>query len=282
MKIILSRKGFDSKYGGCASPILPDGTMLSLPIPGEREADAFQVEYADLLNESVGLSYDEIWSALGKKKYRCGQVCHLDPDIRKIHRKREVEGWTPAFGQCEGAQTHLENQGVGLGDLFLFFGWFRPAERGTKAPIQYIKKSQSVHALYGYLQVGEIVKGEDIRKSLGWHPHAAQSHCQSKGNTLYLPTKELSLPGIPDGLPGYGVFCYGQDLVLTAPGMSRSKWHMLDWMKSATISHHSAESLHADYFQSAAIGQEFVISECPEAVTWASEIFSNHAKELVQ
>ncbi len=28
MKIILSRKGFDSANGGQASPILPDGTML--------------------------------------------------------------------------------------------------------------------------------------------------------------------------------------------------------------------------------------------------------------
>jgi hypothetical protein len=33
MKVILSRKGFDSEYGGIASPILPDGTLLSLPIP---------------------------------------------------------------------------------------------------------------------------------------------------------------------------------------------------------------------------------------------------------
>jgi len=33
MKIILSRKGFDSEAGGYPSPILPDGTMLSLPIP---------------------------------------------------------------------------------------------------------------------------------------------------------------------------------------------------------------------------------------------------------
>lgn len=39
MKFILSRKGFDSGYGGCASPILPDGTMLSIPIPVEKIQD---------------------------------------------------------------------------------------------------------------------------------------------------------------------------------------------------------------------------------------------------
>lgn len=33
MKIILSRKGFDSSVGGVASPLFPDGTLLSLPIP---------------------------------------------------------------------------------------------------------------------------------------------------------------------------------------------------------------------------------------------------------
>jgi hypothetical protein len=30
MKVILSRKGFDSGYGGYPSPILPDGWMISL------------------------------------------------------------------------------------------------------------------------------------------------------------------------------------------------------------------------------------------------------------
>ena len=33
MKVILSRKGFDSANGGIVSPILEDGTMISFPIP---------------------------------------------------------------------------------------------------------------------------------------------------------------------------------------------------------------------------------------------------------
>ena len=28
MKVVLSRKGFDSQYGGMPSPVLPDGTLL--------------------------------------------------------------------------------------------------------------------------------------------------------------------------------------------------------------------------------------------------------------
>ena len=39
MKVILSRKGFDSQYGGMPSPILPDGTLLSLPIPSKTDME---------------------------------------------------------------------------------------------------------------------------------------------------------------------------------------------------------------------------------------------------
>ena len=43
MKVILSRKGFDSVYGGYPSPILPGGEMVSLPIPLEDS-----IRYSDL------------------------------------------------------------------------------------------------------------------------------------------------------------------------------------------------------------------------------------------
>jgi len=44
MKVILSRKGFDAQFGGQPSPVLPDGTLLSLPIPRENDI----VTYGDL------------------------------------------------------------------------------------------------------------------------------------------------------------------------------------------------------------------------------------------
>ena len=37
MKVVFSRKGFDSQYGGMPSPILSDGTLLSLPIPSKED-----------------------------------------------------------------------------------------------------------------------------------------------------------------------------------------------------------------------------------------------------
>ena len=34
----------------------------------------------------------------------------------------------PLFGQVGAAQGHLIKQKVSEGDIFLFFGWFRPVE----------------------------------------------------------------------------------------------------------------------------------------------------------
>jgi len=57
MKVILSRKGFDSAYGGYPSPILPDGKMVSLPIPLEDS-----IRYSDLkIGEST---YFDLMSSL--------------------------------------------------------------------------------------------------------------------------------------------------------------------------------------------------------------------------
>ena len=37
-RVILSRKGFDSKYGGRPSPIFENGNIFSLPIPQNGES----------------------------------------------------------------------------------------------------------------------------------------------------------------------------------------------------------------------------------------------------
>lgn len=122
MKIILSRKGFDKANGGVPSPIFPDGTALSLPIPYRRSPTAFNdVRWRDT---SLGSTVKD----LTKGGVTGRQRCHLDPDLYADALPR-LPGWRPAFGQVENAQSHLQNQGVGPGDLFLFFGWFRSVER---------------------------------------------------------------------------------------------------------------------------------------------------------
>lgn len=153
MKVILSRKGFDSSNGGCPSPILPDGTLLSLPIPSD-DRDSFRdlswhgINYADLLRQlQPGKDYLH---------------CHVDPDIRAGLRTAAIERWKPAFGQAEAAQGVLANAGVGKGDLFLFFGWFRQTEQGPGGYCFVRNKEDffccaDLHVIYGYLQIGEIM-----------------------------------------------------------------------------------------------------------------------------
>ena len=55
MKVVLSRKGFDSSNGGIVNPIFEDGTMISFPI-SSHDRDMFgDLQYADT-------SYSEILS----------------------------------------------------------------------------------------------------------------------------------------------------------------------------------------------------------------------------
>lgn len=96
MKIILSRKGFDSVAGGCASPIIDGKTLLSLPIPvKEKNKDSEkQIRYSDL--NYNGVNYAKLISDL--KPSFSDEFCHLDPDIRSGIRN-EKRKWKPAFGQ---------------------------------------------------------------------------------------------------------------------------------------------------------------------------------------
>ena len=259
MRVILSRKGFDSKYGGCASPILPDGTMLSMPIPSHGDGTA----YDDL--QYAGKSYLEIWKEL-KPFGPHDATCHLDPDIRTGIRQNP-DDWVPAFGQAGAAETHLERFGIQKGDLFLFFGWFKQAEdRGGK--LHFRHGTPSIQAIYGYLQIGEILRGKDTGKCW-WHPHAGRSE---PNNTIYIAAPRLILDGIDSDLPGSGTLMYSENRTLTAPGMSRSKWKLNGLFGEVPISYHSVNSVKDGYFDSAKIGQEFVFDEDRRLVEWARSI----------
>ena len=117
MKLILSRKGFDSSAGKKPSPIFPEGTMLSLPIPDK----ASTITYKDIAGNACA-SVGELVQDLAKISPT--HRAHLDPDL-SAHSIPRADGWRPLFGQEGAAESHLENQGVGPGDIFLFFGLFR-------------------------------------------------------------------------------------------------------------------------------------------------------------
>lgn len=263
-KVILSRKGFDSTYGGCPSPILPEGTLISMPIPGGRG----DCGYSEL-SFPGGSTYLDVWNSLkpgGEKT----PYCHLDPDIRSGLRNVPKD-WKPAFGQCDQAQTHLKNNKVGIGDLFLFFGWFRQTEY-VDGSLKYVKNAPDLNVIYGYMQVGAIVSGDAVKK-FPWHPHSRNT---SKNNTIYVASDSIVIDGQDTGLPGAGTFMFSDDLVLTALGHSHSRWKLIDVLKDRSIklTYHpnKGECIKEDYFQSTARGQEFVFDECDAVTKWAKSI----------
>lgn len=205
MKVILSRKGMDSRAGGIPSPILPDGTLLSLPIPDGTSGKP----YGELSYK--GQSYQEIIRQLHPSfDFVKNQTCHLDPDIYDGLGGRPAE-WKPAFGQCEASARHLDNMGVDVGDVFLFYGMFKQAERQPDGTLGFVRGAPIQHIIYGYMKVGEILREEqEISRRYPWHPHGANTN--RPYNRLYLPDT-------------YGTFQYAAPLVLTKPGQdSRRLW----------------------------------------------------------
>jgi hypothetical protein len=251
MKVVLSRKGFDSSYGGMPSPILPDGTLLSLPIPAEGETN----RYGDLRYGSQ--SYLDIIRQLKPStKIKPHYTCHLDPDLVEGVVERTVP-WRPLFGQCNQSQQHLAHHGIGTGDLFLFWGWFRQTEF-HQGGLRYCTEAPEVHLTWGYMKVKRVATGKQMPPEYAYHPHGRLS---LKSNAIY------------EGDPACtGVLGYHPYLVLTKQGMTRSKWEVPDFFRRITISFHSAESFCDGYFQSAKRGQEFVLEECQEAEEWANEL----------
>ncbi len=103
MKLILSMKGFDSSADKVPSPIFPDGTLFSLPIPDKYSS----ISYQDI-NGPDKQSIGPLVEGVTKGKIPSHYKAHLDPDLRREGLPRS-KGWRPIFGQAGAAQTHLNN-----------------------------------------------------------------------------------------------------------------------------------------------------------------------------
>ena len=266
MKVILSRKGFDSSNGGCPSPILPDGTLLSMPIPSEDTETYQDISYQ-------GKTYSEILRQL-RPRTKYGH-CHLDPDLRPDLRKERVEGWVPAFGQINAAQGMLCNAGVEPGDLFLYFGWFRKVTDSGDG-YHFAPKGQEdfyswadMHVIYGYMQIGTIVtEPEEIRK-YAWHPHASTSRLRNRTNALYLPSDHLSWS--PD-VRGWGTLDFRKDRVLTMEGMKRGTWNPLPFLLPEHVYGNKKNSAVNEGLYYGGIWQELIIYESEGLMEWVKQI----------
>ena len=74
------------------------------------------------------------------------------------------------------------------------------------------------------------------------------------------------------GLPGYGIFRFSDELVLTKEGETKSKWALPDFFRETYISGQEKNPWKDGYFQSAGIGQEFVMKATPQIEEWARDI----------
>lgn len=269
MKIILSRKGFDSANGEQPNPIMPDRSLLALPIPDKKYGNN---TYASL--EWDGMSYYDIIRELKPNtKLNAEDYCHLDPDLREGVKKR-LPGWKPAFGQSDKALKHLQKNGVKEGDLFLFFGWFRQTER-INGKLVYKRDAKDLHIIYAYMQIGEIIKPMD--NPYDWlkeHPHIGDKKQRNNdSDAIFLPSDILdALPSL-SGYKGCDVLTYRDDRVLTniEKYTSRRYWKMPDCFKKVNITYHP-NPWENGYFKSAGRGQEFVIDATPEIQEWAKQI----------
>ena len=283
LKLILSRKGFDSSSGGVPSPILPDGRMVSLPIPDKMSP----ILYSDIKANSTSIG--PLVSQLTKGRIPPHYRAHLDPDLTTESLSR-LPGWRPIFGQTGAAQGHLRNNGVGPGDLFLFFGLFR-AVNLVDGKYVWVKGSRPCHTIWGWLQIGEILKlGTSKPKEYEWaryHPHYHRHN--DKNNVVYIASRHLNLGNLSSReIPGAGIIRrFSSSLQLTANSSQKpSIWELPAWFnpseKRSPLTYHSDLNrwrIKGDRaeLRTTARGQEFILDcdEYPEAIRWAYDLLKD-------
>jgi len=279
MKLILSRKGFDSTKtnGGCPSPILDD-RLCSLPIP-DPYAPTTYAEISPFNGSSIAQMVED----LTRGRFKRGNGAHLDPDLRRDAIARGA-GWRPIFGQAAAAQSHLANQEVGRGDLFLFFGCFRCAEQAGGA-FRFVRGARKLHVIFGWLQVECVARATSgLAAEKPWaagHPHLAKPE-RYKNNTLYFASDRLSAIGLDTS--GAGTFDrIRPELILTETDSNCSVWRLPRWFDPrgrAPLTYNGEPTRWTDCgtsmrLQSVGKGQEFVldVDQYPEARAWLRSIF---------
>lgn len=165
--------------------------------------------------------------------------------------------------------------GANIGDLFVFFGWFRRTTM-VNGSLVFDNSAPDQHIIFGYLQIGQIIRQDDDVDIPEWmrsHPHFG--YVDDPSNTIYVAREKLSWN---EKYLGAGSFDFHKDLVLTKEGLSRSKWDLPIIFKETDISYHSHDSWKSDYFQSAGRGQEFVVTCTPEIEEWTKRLIDKHAR----
>lgn len=238
MRIVLSRKGFDTGAGGVPSPII-NNAPISLPIP---QNDTMGTPYADLgLGDTV--------HTLTKGRIGPDAIAHHDPLFADQ---------TVFFGQAGAAQAHLDNQGVEPGDVFLFFGLF--CDRNAKGH----PNGKPHHRIFGWMRAEHKMPARQAAQR--WphlrHPHFGKERTAAN-DTLWAGTGGQARAALPG-------------LRLTEANAAPSFWRLPPWIRHAGMSYHdTTKRWHQDgRIQVVARGQEFVIGPHAASRTWAESIIA--------
>jgi len=290
MKIILSRKGFDSSFGGSPSPIFPNGSLISLPIPAHNYVSGYDydnkeytpVEYKYLqipsdiriFLQKKGLDNIESYSDLilnlfehkqGKKIKKIKKAlldkntpyyCHLDPDL-VLELLPSVQR-SPVFGVLPNYIETFKNI-IKPYDLFLFFGWYRwviiengkirYAIKRDSDKIRHEVSVKGIHLIFGYFQVGKIIKDENdlepwMRQNRIKHPHLDMKLWNKSKNGIYIATKKLVLNKKETEFNGAGIFNFNKGLILTEMNkdlnnsLNKSLWRNDYFPPTSYVSHY--------------------------------------------
>ena len=180
MKIILSKKGLDSSYGGYPIKMQNDNddtywSLITIPIPiyddpksnkcmlkGENikyvchHMDGEPKGLINLYEKRVGdkIKVKDIAKSIEVDSNSVNKfLIHTDPYIINYSENDNYD-YIGSFGQANSAQGHLRKQNVSIGDIFLFYGWYKfnsePYER---------------QVIFGYLQVDCIITLDKKYKS---------------------------------------------------------------------------------------------------------------------
>lgn len=262
-RIILSRKGFDSRFGGKPSPILSNGNICSIPIPaGGGPSDH---KFRDLKYDHLEIK--DVFEVV-KSKYSLDDYCHFDPQLNQS---------IGLFGQANTAQSELANRNVCSGDIFIFFGLFR----------DYAIKRREIHHLFGWLQIDYILKEpNEIKDFLNQkkinHPYGFAEYFTN--NALYVSKEFIEIGNKKTALKGFGMFKKTHpDLILTAPDKTKSIWKMPEKHFSNTKNFFMNRLKWIGdekdcLIDSGGIGQEFVMNSDmnPKLIDWVLDLIQNH------
>lgn len=202
MKIIFSRKGFDSSAGGFPSPIFPDNQLFSIPIPSNPDHSNYNTlafKYGDEPIQNILNQVTNHQIRNGGGYYECDytqavQGCHHDPML--------IKDWPRlTLGQTQRAESHLRTQGIASDDIFLFYGWFKRVAL-IDGRWAYDPSAWDIHLIWAWMTVGEVLQldNSDLITSalkkfpeLKVHPHLS-SGWSATPNSIYLSKEHALLP----------------------------------------------------------------------------------------